>query len=140
MDNAAFGVGGMTAVSTLVGDLLSGEAVRNDGGVVSDILSWGPDGSPGLSLGVWGHFNGDESCLDRCFEVFELVFFSCWLTSSCGYIACLYISIFHDPKTAPAHLASGKFGLGTRLAVMLSCSNLRTIERSRVCKSIRAIC
>jgi hypothetical protein len=65
VDNASFGVGGMAAISTLVGDLLSREAVRNDVGLVNNILGWGPDGLPWLSLGVWGHFKGDESCLDR---------------------------------------------------------------------------
>lgn len=57
VDDAAFSVGGMAAVSTLVGDLLSGGILRDDVGLVDDLLGRGPDGLPWLS---WGHCIGND--------------------------------------------------------------------------------
>jgi hypothetical protein len=54
VDNAALRVGCMAAKSTLIGNLLSGKAIRNDVGTINGFTSWWPDTLPGL--GGWGHF------------------------------------------------------------------------------------
>ena len=51
MHNASLRVGRVAAVGTLVGDLLGGDALRDDIGLVSDLLGRGPDGLPGCVLG-----------------------------------------------------------------------------------------
>ena len=53
VNNAALSVRGMATKGTLVGRLLGREAGR-DGGGVNDTLRSGPDGLPGLVLGVGG--------------------------------------------------------------------------------------
>lgn len=46
VNNASLGVGRVAAVGTLVGNLLGGDTLRDDIGLVSDLLGRGPDGLP----------------------------------------------------------------------------------------------
>lgn len=61
VDDTALGVGSMASIGALIGHLLGGQSLRNDIGLVNNVLSRGPDVLPGLSLGgepFWG-------CLQR---------------------------------------------------------------------------
>jgi hypothetical protein len=46
VNNAALAVGSMAAIGTLVGNFLSGDALRDDIGLDGDLLGRGPDGLP----------------------------------------------------------------------------------------------
>lgn len=51
MNDASLGVGSVAAVSALVGNLLGGDALGDDVGLVGDLLGRGPDGLPRGVLG-----------------------------------------------------------------------------------------
>ena len=52
VNNASLAVGCVAAVRALVGHLLSGDAFRDNIGLVSDLLGWGPDRLPVSVLGT----------------------------------------------------------------------------------------
>ena len=72
VNDPSLGVGSMASIGALVGHLLSGQTVRNSGGLVSHAFWWWPDALPWLRLPGLSHV------VVGCSEKLEVIEFDLW--------------------------------------------------------------